>query len=317
MALACACSGGGGIPTAPESLRPETIGDPALAHIKALVALGPRPAGSPALRKASEYLVEELKKAKVAAEVDTWSDHGLDYRNVVARIQPADGAKDAPLVLLGTHYDTKNFAGHPDPANNFRFVGANDGGSGTGVLLALAGRIKDLPGRKAEVWLLFFDGEESQHPTDWQTGHPLAGSTRVVQRLNSDWSEARKRLKAMVLLDMIGARDLTIDCEQNSTPGLRALLREEATRLGHAGVLAREEDGHPVEDDHMPFIKTGIPALDLIDFKKRQPEFGKSGDATRWWHTGFDDLPILSTRSLQIVGELVLALIPRLERFGG
>jgi glutaminyl-peptide cyclotransferase len=315
MTLACACTSGSA--SEPESVGPQAIGDPALAHVKALVGFGPRPAGSEALRKTGDYVVEELKKEKIPVEIDTWQEHGLTYRNLIGRIAAPENAKDAPLILLGTHYDTKRFEGHADPAHNFRFVGANDGGSGTGLLIALAGRIKAMPGRKAEVWLLFFDGEECEHPTDWKAGHPLQGSTRMVKRINSDWNEARKRVRAMVLLDMVGARDLNIDCEENSHAGLRAIVREEATRLGHQRHFAGEAEKHPVEDDHLPFVRTGIPALDLIDLKKRQPDYGKPGDATHWWHTPFDDLSILSARSLQVVGDVVLAILPRLEKFSG
>lgn len=258
-------------------------------HLRRQVALGPRPAGSPALAEARRYIVEQLKasglEARPQAFVASTPAGPVSMVNLIATIP---GRRTERLVLA-SHYDTKRAPG-------FRFVGANDGASSTAALLELGRALKAMP-REFTIELLFLDGEEAVN-WDWQGVDNTYGSRHYVQAAQQ--AGTLGSLKALVLLDMIGDRDLTIRRDANSTPWLVDLVWDAAGRLGHRRTFPNELT--TIEDDHVPFLRAGVPAVDIIDLDNPT------------WHTAQDDLEHVSARSLQTVGDVVLAAIPDIER---
>jgi glutaminyl-peptide cyclotransferase len=255
--------------------------------VERLVAIGPRVAGSPGGEKARAYIVGELRKAGVEAEVQPFEDttpHGrMRMANVVARLP----GRRADVVALAGHYDTKLFT-------SFRFVGANDGGSSAALLIELARRLAKTP-REYTVWLVWFDGEEAREA--WTATDSLYGSRHLAAELE----RAGRLPRALVLVDMIGDRDLNIRRDTYSTPWLNDILWASAARLGHSKHFLN--DPLPVEDDHVPFLKAGVPAALLIDF-----DFPP-------WHTAGDTLDKVSAQSLAVVGDVLLDALPSIEHY--
>jgi Zn-dependent M28 family amino/carboxypeptidase len=202
------------------------------------------------------------------------------------------------IVAVGGHYDTKVF-------DAFRFVGANDGGSSTALLVelgrALGGRFR--AARPAYThWLLFFDGEEAL--VSWSATDSLYGSRALAAHLRASGEVAR--LRALIVADMIGDRDLSIRREAASTPWLTELVWQ-AARRGRFGAHFRDET-QAVEDDHAPFLDAGVAATLLIDF-----DFGGLPGENRYWHTAEDTVDKLSAGSLTAVGEVLLDALPAVE----
>jgi hypothetical protein len=262
------------------------LGETAFAHAAAFVALGPKRVGTDETRRAAEWIVAVLADKGIEAGIDTFSDATPEgekvFFNVAAAI-PAAGAprgKKPPVVILGAHYDTKGGIEN--------FVGANDSASGVAALLALAPVLAEA-GLPFETQLLFFDGEESRkHYAD---NDGLHGSRHAAAALSA---EEAGRTVAMILLDMVGDRDLRIDLERKTHKGLaRRILRaaEKESVREHFG-LARGDFG--LIDDHVPFRARGIPCADLIDF-----EYGEGRNV--FWHTAEDTLDKISAESLGAV----------------
>ena len=205
--------------------------------------------------------------------------------NVIATIP---GRRPDRLVLA-SHYDTKLF-------REFRFVGANDGASSTAALLEL-GRVLKARQNELTIELLFLDGEEARMP-EWRGTDNTYGSRHYVQAAQK--SGSLKSLKALVLLDMIGDRDLLIKRDSNSTPWLVDIIWAAAARLGHSATFSNQLT--VIEDDHIPFLRAGVAAADIIDLENPT------------WHTPQDDLEHVSAKSLQVVGDVVVAAIPEIEK---
>lgn len=266
--------------------------------VERLIGFGPRPPGTPALERARAYLAGELRQAgwRVREQPFTARTPRGPVR-MVNLIAEWPGRRPE-IVAVGGHYDTKPFA-------SFRFVGANDGGSSAALLVelgrALAARHRAAPPRYTH-WLLFFDGEEAQ--LEWSPTDSLYGSRALVAVLRA--SGELPRLRALIVADMIGDRDLGIRRESASTPWLTDLVWSVARRLGHARHFLPERQ--PVEDDHAPFLDAGVAATLLIDF-----EYGGGPGQNAWWHTAEDTLDKLAPRSLAIVGEVILGALPAIE----
>ncbi|MGI9081376.1 MAG: M28 family metallopeptidase [Thermoleophilaceae bacterium] len=242
----------------------------AYGSVKRQVALGPRPAGSPASRKLGERLRRALPRGRFQAVPG-----GL--RNVIGTIP---GTNPKRLVVLGAHYDTKDQPG---------FLGANDGASGTAILVQLA---RTLRPRRLAPTLVFiaFDGEESP------AGTPDAEFERAGLRGSKVAAPAYRGARAMILLDFVGERGLRIRREGFSDAPLWRKLRAAARRAGLRRVFPAGTQW-PLLDDHIPFIRAGVPSIDLIDF-----DFS-------CFHRACDDLSVISERSLDAVGETVLELL--------
>jgi Zn-dependent M28 family amino/carboxypeptidase len=195
----------------------------------------------------------------------------------------------AERIALATHYDTKL-------VREFRFVGASDAASSTAAVLEL-GRLLKMRNNDFSIELLFFDGEEAV--VEWYRNNDNTyGSRHYVETAQKAGTLAG--LKALVLLDMIGDRNLTIRRDSNSTGWLTDIVWASANRLGYRSNFLAEST--TVEDDHLPFTKAGVPSVDIIDLDYPA------------WHTAQDDLDHVSARSLQIVGDVVLDAIPRIEQ---
>jgi glutaminyl-peptide cyclotransferase len=270
---------------APEPRPPAFDGAAALRHVERLVAIGPRPAGSPGAARARRYVLDELRAAGIAARLEPFeaeTPHGrLPMANVVAVLP----GRRPDVILIGGHYDTKWF-------RELTFVGANDGGSSTALLIELARRLRDRP-RDYTYWIVWFDGEEARET--WTAIDSLYGSRRMAAELG----RSRRLPRAAIVADMIGDRDLAIRREGASTRWLTDIIWASAARLGHGAHFL--DDSLPVEDDHVPFLRLGVPAALLIDFDYPP------------WHTGDDTLDKVSARSLAIVGNVLLDALPAVE----
>lgn len=261
-------------------------GAAALEHTRAAVAFGPRPPGSAALAKLRGYIIGKLKPLGAEVAEDRFTARTplgtIAMANVIARFPGSSGR----AVAVTGHYDTKIMPG-------IRFVGANDGGASTGFLLELA-RLAAGAVRRDDVYLVWFDGEESIGP--WSATDSLYGSRHLAERWEREG--VLRRLRALINVDMIGDCDLGILKEQTSSRELTALVWKTAADLGYGRHFL--ESGGPVEDDHMPFLNKGVAAINLIDF-----DFPS-------WHTESDTLDKVSPSSLEIVGRVVVETLRRL-----
>jgi glutaminyl-peptide cyclotransferase len=209
-------------------------------------------------------------------------------KNIVAKTS----GNASQVVILASHYDTLLMRGAP-------FVGANDGGSSTGLLLELS-RVLAAQKNNLALWFVFFDGEEAQ--VRWSETDSLYGSRYFVEQLKANGRI--KQIKAVILIDMIGDRDLKIENDSSSTPWLMQLVKDSASKLGYAKHLEQVPKG--IADDHIPFIQAGIPAVDLIDY-----DYGFNNSL---WHTSNDTLDKISPQSLKVVGDIVLKMVETLSR---
>ena len=266
-------------------LAPVFDGAAALRHVERLVAFGPRPAGSPALARARSYIVEEVRKAGVSVRVESFdapTPHGrLPMANVVAVLP----GRRRDVIMIAGHYDTKWF-------KDFAFVGANDGGSSAALLIELARRLHARP-HEYTYWVVWLDGEEAREA--WTSTDSLYGSRWMAAELG----RSRQLPSAVIVADMIGDRDLGIRREAGSTPWMTDVIWASAARLGYSANFL--PDTMAVEDDHVPFMRQGVPAALLIDF-----DFPP-------WHTADDTLDKVSARSLEIVGKVLLDALPGIE----
>ncbi len=261
-------------------------GNKAFAHVERVVAIGPRPPGSDGIHKTQEYIRAQLQSFGCAVDEDAFHASTplgqVEMRNFLVKIP---GAKSDVVMFTG-HYDTKLLPG---------FVGADDGGSSTGVLLELA---RVLCGRKGAltVWIAFFDGEEAFE--EWGPTDSVYGSRQMAAKLAP--SGDLKRIKAMLLADLIGNRNLRVRREENSTKWLTDLVWSVAARLGYQNIFVSE--AFPVDDDHMPFLRRGVACVDVIDLE------------APYWHTNEDTLDKISPRSLAIIGHVFLETLGDLEK---
>lgn len=278
-------------------------GDRAMAHVRALVEIGPRPSGSAEIEKASQYIVRELKSYGLKTTVDEFLPNTpkgkVKMRNIIAEIP----GESSDCIMIGSHYDSKFY-------REFRFDGANDSGSSTGALLELArvmaadvasGKFKP----RFTYQLVFLDGEEAfcREWSECLNGNDnLYGSRHMVEKLRKD--KRIDKTRAFILLDMIGDKNLNIQKEESSSSWLVEAIWSTARQLGYEKNFPNSS--HFITDDHIPFLQAGIPAVDLIDF-----DYGD--DEKDYWHTAEDTLDKLSPKSLKIVGDVLLLSLPLIE----
>jgi Zn-dependent M28 family amino/carboxypeptidase len=257
---------------------------------------GPRWIGSPGHAKAENFFRTFFAVEKKAGrfEEDTFSASTpiglLPMHNFIVRYP---GRKDG-LIVVATHYET-NY-----PLRETGFVGANDGGATTGLLLELATYLRSHPNTGYTIALVFDDGEEAIR--NWSSSDSLYGSKHLAVKWSNDGT--LKKIKAYILTDMIGDRDLNLNFEENSTPWLRDTLRQAAKNTGHTSSIFKSSMG--VEDDHLPFLQRGVPVLDMIDIDYG-PHTVTSPDG--WHHTPQDTMDKVSAHSLQISADLLLETI--------
>lgn len=299
LALACAgCGGGPGAADLPAPvLDPAAFdGARALYEVQSFLAVGPRDAGTPGAEKAADYLASRLRRLGVEVEVDAFVDDTpagpRTFRNVIGRIP----GRRPGVILVGSHYDTKSGIG---PG----FQGANDSGSSTGVLLELAHVLQGAAWTGPAIELVFFDGEEARVGYGPRDG--LHGSRHYAGRLIRE-GRARNVL-GVIVLDMIGDRDLQVQIPRNSSPALAALVLKAAQAEGVRSSFSL----HPFEigDDHEPFLRAGMPAIDLIDFT-----YGSGPGRNDYWHTLQDTLDKISAESLELVGRVTVRALVELAQ---
>jgi Zn-dependent M28 family amino/carboxypeptidase len=271
---------------------PRFDGDRALAYTREFVATGPRWVGSPGHAKAEAFLQRQFAKDDLVKDSFTASTPAgpMALTNYIVKFP---GNKDG-IIVLASHYDT-NY-----PLKDTDYVGANDGGSSTGLLLALANSFR---GKKLDgysVWLVFFDGEEAFK--GWTDADSAYGSRHLAAKWQADGT--LKRIKAFLLADMIGDRDLDVDRDLNSTKWLLDLVGEAAAKFGDQSYFFQREN--QVGDDHTPFMQRGVPCADIIDF-----DYGYQNS---FWHTPQDTMDKLSAKSLTIVGDVFLETIRLLNQ---
>src|SRR3954463_12457612 len=276
-------------PTQAQVNAPHVDPNRAFQYVKEIVAIGPRAPGSAGHKKIESYIKGHLKGDTV--ENDSFSTKTpageFALNNIIAKYP---GAKDCTFVV-GSHYET-NY-----PLKNY--VGANDGGSTSGLQLELANQFRGKKREGCSVWLVWFDGEEAFK--EWSATDSLYGSKHLAEKWKADGSA--KKIKALILLDMIGDADLNVDRDNNSDAKLLDTIYDAATQLGYQShFFAREL---AIEDDHIPFKNIGVPVADLIDY-----DYGYNNS---FHHTPEDTLDKLSPKSLQIVGDVVLNTLQRFD----
>jgi hypothetical protein len=256
--------------------------------LRTIVGFGPRPAGSEAIIKTRNYIVSELTKAGLKPELDEFdarTPRGFRHMVNIHAFRP--GSKSTVIAVTG-HYDTKVF-------DNFAFVGADDGGSSAAWLLEFA---RATAGLKLENTLefIFLDGEEAV--VEWSDDDSVYGSRHDVERRYRD----RKlgNLKAMILVDMIGDKNLNIRKEQQSTGWLKDIIWNTAQTLGYGRQFPKDEI--EISDDHIPYLRASVPSVDLIDFDYP------------CWHMECDKLDQVSAHSLKIVGDTLYFSLPEIDK---
>jgi Zn-dependent M28 family amino/carboxypeptidase len=262
-------------------------GAKALDYAREFVAIGPRWPTSQGHVKAEVYLRSHFQRDQL--EEDTFTADTpigpVSMRNFIVRIQ---GKKDG-VIVLGTHYET-NY-----PLRNINFVGANDGAATTGLLMAIADQLRGKQLDGYSVWLVFFDGEEAIN--SWSQSDSTYGSRHLAAKWGRDGT--LKRIKAFMLADMIGDKDLDIQHETSSTDWLVALVKHAAHKFGYDRYFFQTDEA--VEDDHLAFVHRGVPSIDVIDL-----DYGPNNS---YHHTAQDTLDKVSAHSLTIDGDVFLETI--------
>jgi len=277
--------------TAEEAPPPEKTGGfdgkRAFAHVAKQVSFGPRPSGSQAIVHLQDYLQTELKSYGCDVETDSFGADTpvgrLPMKNILVKIP---GEKPG-VILLGTHYDTLLMD---------NFVGADDAGSSTAVMLELARLLCPQEGKYA-VWIAFFDGEEAMK--QWSDTDSRYGSRQMAARFSSGGDI--KKIKAFLLADIVGGREAQFLRESSSTPALIDLVWNTAAKLGYSGLFLNNATA--AQDDHDSFLKRGVPSVDVIG------DFVNNG----YWHTPQDSLDKISAKTLAITGHVFLESVKQLQ----
>lgn len=270
-------------------------GAKALAETEELVAIRPRDAGTAGARRAAVHLEGKLKEFGYKTTIDTFSEETPDgktfFNNVLGRLP----GKTQRLIVIGSHFDTKS-------GISPEFEGANDSGSSSGVLLELARILAEQGQHETEFLIAFFDGEECSH--EYAPNDGLHGSRRLAKQLAE--SGGAPHVEAIIILDMIGDKDLNVTVPRNSSKTLIKELFFAAHEIGKRPVFSLGKGS--ILDDHVPFLLAGMPAIDVIDF-----EFGSAPGLNDYWHTMEDSMDKLSAESLQTIGDTILRMVENLQ----
>ncbi len=288
-------------PAPPEAAAPDTAPLPhidakrAFEYTREVTAFGPRYMGSENHKKLEHYIIDHLKGDQVEDDAFTADtvEGKFPVRNIVAKFP---GTKDGIIVIMG-HYDT-NY-----PLRNTGYVGANDGGSSTAILLEYAnqlrGGLRDNKRDGYSVWLVWTDGEEAVKT--WSDTDSVYGSRHLAEKWEKDGT--LKKIKALMVMDMIGDADLDIQRNTKGAAWLLDLIYTAAERLGYQSHFYASELA--IEDDHIPFFNRGVPTADVIDL-----DYGYNNV---FHHTPQDTMDKLSPKSLEIVGDTIMETIHLLD----
>lgn len=259
-------------------------------HVEKIVSYGPHPPGSEAQKKVGDYIAEHLRSAGLEIHYQTFQAVTPLGRREMTNIWGVVEGKEDSVIILASHYDSKYF-------EDFSFVGANDSGSSSGLLLELARILNEENPTDYSLWFVFFDGEEAFF--DWTSADSLYGSREFVRMLKG--RGLLSKISALVLLDMVGEKDLVLRKDINSTSWLSQIIWDQGASMGH-GDIFQSRGSTGAQDDHLPFAQEGIPVVDIIDLDYAH------------WHKKEDTLDKLSPDNLRIVGEVVLASLPQIAR---
>jgi glutaminyl-peptide cyclotransferase len=267
-------------------------GNRAYAHVAKQVSFGPRPSGSPAIAQLQDYLLSELKSYGCTTDVDSFNSDTpagrIRMKNILVKIP----GERPGIILLGTHYDTKRLP---------NFVGADDGGSSTGVMLELARLFcSQTQKNRYAVWIAFFDGEEAVRQ-EWQDPDNCYGSREMAARFAI--AGDIPKIKAFLLADLVGTKTPHFKRESYSTPALVDVVWSVAKRLGYGSIFV--DDSAPIEDDHQSFLKRHVPSVDVIDLD--------TNNDVPYWHTPQDTLDKISPKTLAITGHVFLESVKQLQ----
>jgi glutaminyl-peptide cyclotransferase len=277
----------------PDNSPPPTIDSTrAMQYVKEIVAFGPRPIGSANHKKVEDFILAHLKGDEIMNDTFTAAtpEGQFPVHNIIAKFP---GTKDG-IVVIASHYDT-NY-----PLRKTSYIGANDGASSSALLLEFANELRGKKRDGYSVWLVWDDAEEAVK--DWSDADSLYGIRHLAEEWETDGT--LKKIKAFLLADMIGDADLNIERDSNSTPWLEDVVYEAATRRGYQSHFFGRN--LQVSDDHLPFVKRGVPCADLIDF-----DYGYNDV---FWHTTQDTVDKLSPKSLEIVGGTILETVGILDK---
>ena len=266
-------------------------------HVRKQIDFGPRPPDSPELAKTRNYIVSELKSYNLNVSLDEFTASTPQGDKKMANIVAEIPGETKDLILITSHYDTKYY-------KNMHFVGANDPGSSVATLMEIGrvlGSAREKP--KMTYRLVFFDGEEAFCEQWEECGTPekpdnTYGSRHYVTTLRS--KNELGSTKAMILLDMMGYRDLELGRDDMSTKWLQDIIWQTGRDLGHTKVFVDRPEGVG-GDDHEPFLRAGVDSVDLIQLSSYQ-----------YWHTPEDSIDKISAQSMKIVGDTVLASLPKI-----
>jgi Zn-dependent M28 family amino/carboxypeptidase len=285
-----------------DGVKPAFDADRSFQYVKDIVKFGPRPLGSANHKKVEDYISAHLKGDNVEDDIFTADtpEGKFPVHNIIAKFP---GNKDG-IIVVASHYDT-NY-----PLRNTSYVGANDGASSSALLLELANQLRGKTRDGYSVWLVWDDAEEAMKP-DGSGGLPqempfkddsLYGITHVAEKWQADGT--LKKVKAFLLADMIGDADLSVERDSNSTPWMESVIYEAASRTGDQSHFFTRNN--QIGDDHIPFVKRGVPSADLIDI-----DYGYDNV---FWHTTQDTVDKLSPKSLEIAGRVILETIHLLDK---
>ena len=290
------CEGDGTAPAGVRKTRPPFDSRRAFADAEKMVAIGPRPAGTEAAVLTQNYIISQLESAGLVVRQDAFTAATpageLSMKNIIGVLE----GERPGVMIIGAHFDTKRIPGAT-------FLGANDGAAGSAVILELARTIAAGEKPAYTIWFVLFDGEEAVE--EWSEQDGIYGSRHLVSTLRAQG--LLSNVRAMILLDLIGDKDLTVQKESSSYGRYRELFWASARELGYGDYFLPEYV--TVTDDHSPFAEAGIRSVNLIDFM-----YGSRQVPGKYWHTPGDTLENISAKSFQIVGEVVLATLPKIER---
>lgn len=281
-------------------------GERALEHVKKQVEIGPRVPGSPELAKTRDYIVNSLKSSGLTVKTDGFTSVTPLGEKKMVNLTGEIPGESKDVIVIASHYDSKFY-------KDMRFVGANDPGTSVGTLLEL-GRVLGANPQKPKLtyWLVFFDGEEAfcegweqcQNPNPADPKTPLPdntyGSRHYVSRLRDN--NDLRRVRSLILLDLMGFKDLELGRDTLSTRWLQDIVWRTAREIGYEKYFVERPEGVG-SDDHEPFLRAGIDSLDLIQLS-----------GYPYWHKADDTLDKVSAQSMKVVGDVVLASLPKIAQ---
>ena len=291
--------------TSPAKSTSDFDGERAFEHVRKQVEFGPRPPGSPELEKTRSYMIDQLKSYGLKVTTDEFHPVTPVGDRKMVNVTAELPGESNDVIIISSHYDTKL-------VKQFKFVGAVDAGSSTGELLEIA-RVMAASKTKPKLtyWFVFFDGEEAlcfdwdecKNPSPSDPGAKLPDNTYGSRRFVAQLTERSelKRVRAMILFDMMGYKDLNLGRDSMSTSWLLDAVWQTASQLGYGSTFVNRVEGVG-GDDHEPFLRAGIDSLDIIQL-----------NSYPYWHTKEDTLDKVSAKSLKIVGDVVLASLPKIE----